>query len=79
MSRFLRLTHCMINVSNIRYILLDKPKVYNIKLTTHNFNGYFIMGTGSINADTLEVTVCEKENPEDYKTVTEWIDKNSEL
>ena len=26
MSRFLKLTHCMINVSNIRYILLDKPK-----------------------------------------------------
>jgi len=76
MSRFLKLTHCMINVSNIRFILLDKPKVYKIKLTTHYFNGYFIMGTGWINADNLEVTVCEKENPEDYKTVTEWIDKN---
>jgi hypothetical protein len=76
MSRFLKLTGCMINVSNIRYILLDKPKVYNIKMTTNYFNGFILFGSGFIHSDNLEVTVCEKENPEDYKTVTEWINKN---
>jgi hypothetical protein len=76
MSRFLKLKDCMINISHIRFILLDKPKVYKIDLAANWFNGYWMLGSGSVSSQNYEVTVCEKENPEDYKTLTEWINKN---
>ena len=79
MSRFLKLTDCMINVNHIRYIVFNKPNEYKIDLAVNWFKGFWMLGSGSVSCENYEVTVCEKEHPEDYKIVTEWINKNSEL
>ena len=78
MSRFLKLTDAIINVNHIRLIQLKSNK-YKIQLATNYFDGFWLLGSGSIKSNSYEVTVCEKEHPEDYKLVTKWINKNSEL
>ena len=79
MSRFLKLTDCLINVNHIRYINFNKPKEYKIDLAANWFNGVWLLGSGNINCLSYEIIVCEKKHPEDYKIVTEWINKNSDL
>ncbi len=79
MSRFLKLTDCLINVNHIRYINFNKPKEYKIDLAATWFDGFWLLGSGSINCRSYEITVCEKKHPEDYKIVTEWINKISDL
>jgi hypothetical protein len=72
----------MINVNHIRYITFNKPNKHNeykIDLAANWFKGFLMLGSGSVSCENYEVTVCEKEHPEDYKIVTEWINKNSEL
>ena len=75
MRKGVKLTDIMINVSHIRFIKFN-PKEYKIELATNYFNGSLILGTGTIISNSYEVTVCEKEHPDDYKLVTEWITKN---
>jgi hypothetical protein len=36
-------------------------------------SGTWIMGSGSISTDNSQVTICEKESPADFKSVTDWI------
>jgi hypothetical protein len=66
-------------VNHIRYINFNKPKEYKIDLAANWFNGYWLLGSGNINCANYEIFVCEKKHPEDYKIVTEWINKNSDL
>ena len=75
MLRFLKLTDIIINVSHIRFIKFN-PKEYKIELSTNYFKGTMILGSGEIRSHESIITVCEKEHPDDYKLVTEWITKN---
>jgi hypothetical protein len=68
MSRFINLTSTIINTARISQILI-KPNQYQINLITNKFEGsmYFV------NSSMEEITVCKKENPQDYKSVSDWI------
>jgi hypothetical protein len=35
--------------------------------------GVWMLGSGSVLTDNSHVIVCEKEDPADFKSVTEWI------
>jgi hypothetical protein len=35
-----------------------------------------MLGSGLVSSQNYELNICEKENPEDYKIVTEWVNNN---
>jgi len=72
MSRFLKLSKFLINTQLIRYVQI-KPAKYEINFIAGKFEGYSILGSGHITSYDSYITVCEKESPEDFKYVTDWI------
>ena len=79
MSHFLKLTKLFINTRYITLVDLQagKYKVYINKNISPGIKGWFIYGSGIIYENNIQtVTVCEKENPGDYKIVTDWISEN---
>ena len=74
MSRFLKLSKCVINTQLIRDVLIE-PAKYEFKLMSVTLSGTWIMGSGGISTDNSQVTICEKESPADFKSVTDWINE----
>ncbi len=75
-SRFLRITHCLINVNQIRRIDIN-PGVYKIHLVPTELSGFTLVGSGTFQSSAETYTVIEKDNIIDYKLIDEWI-KNIE-
>ena len=75
MTRFLKLTKSIINANQIRIIDFNKPNKYDIHLVAKEFRGFLILGTGNIESFEPYITVCQEKNSEDYKIVSEWIEK----
>jgi|694.fasta_scaffold64663_6 hypothetical protein len=75
MSRFLKLTKIIINANQIRIIDFNQPNKYNIHLVAKEIYGWTIFGTGSIESYEPYITVCQEKDQEDYKIVSEWIEK----
>jgi hypothetical protein len=77
-SRFIRLTHYLLNTNDIHQILIQ-PNVYYIctkKLDGFNWSiaGF---GIGWVNSTSSHIKVCETKDQDDYKIVSDWIKKNS--
>jgi hypothetical protein len=78
MSKFLKLSTTIINTSRISTIWLNKesvPKKITINLIHHRFSGFMIYGSGSFWTKNSKIKICEKEDPQDFITVNNWIDK----
>lgn len=74
-SRFLRITHCLINVNQIRRIDIN-PGVYKIHLIPTELSGFTLVGSGTFQSSAETYTVIEKDNIIDYKLIDEWIKNN---
>ena len=74
-SRFLRITHCLINLNQIRRIDIN-PGVYKIHLIPTELSGFTLVGSGSFQSSAETYTVIEKDNIIDYKLIDEWIKNN---
>jgi hypothetical protein len=72
MSRFLKLTSYVINTQLIRHVKIE-PTKFEIKFVDEKYEGFWILGSGNIQSYDSYINVCEKENPKDYKIVSEWI------
>jgi len=72
MSRFLKLSKCVINTQLIRYVLIE-PAKYEFKLMSGELSGTWMLGSGSVSTDNSHLIVSEKDSPVDFKNVTEWI------
>lgn len=72
MSRFLKLSHTIINVSHIKEITIRESK-YTIYLQSNRHSGFSIAGSGFISNDNDYYTICKNKNPEDYIKVDKWI------
>ena len=72
MSRFLKLSKCVINTQLIRYVLIE-PAKYEFKLMSGELSGTWMLGSGSVSTDNSHLSVSEKDSPVDFKSVTEWI------
>ena len=72
MSRFLKLSKCVINTQLIRYVLIE-PAKYEFKLMSGELSGTWMLGSGSVSTDNSHLIVCEKDSPTDFKSVTDWI------
>ena len=81
MSKFLRLAHDLINTRYITMINIYKGE-YHIKIgksVSSSLQGSMIMVSGAISRDNTNIIIKEKEHPENYKIVTDWIKKNEDL
>ena len=74
-SRFLRLTHFLLNVNQIRRIDIN-PGVYRIHLIPTELSGFTLVGSGTFQSSAETYTVIEKDNIIDYKLIDEWIKNN---
>ena len=78
MSKFLKLTHFIINTNHIHSIV-KKPNKYLIQFMTNKLDGstwhLWGSGFGSISSYNVEMEICETLHSSDYKIVTDWIDK----
>ncbi len=75
MSKFIRLTNCLINTNDIHSILIQ-PNKYVIQIVSKKINGINWGIFGYVSSFTGEIEVCEKKHSNDYKIVSEWISKN---
>ena len=73
MSQFIKLTSKIINKNSISSVYI-KPNKYIIYTIENNISGLIIGGSGYINSKPEKFEVCEKENPIDYKIISNWID-----
>jgi len=71
MSRFLKLSKCVINTQLIRYVLIE-PTKYEFKLMSGELKGAWMIGSGCV-SDNSHLIISEKDSPDDFKQVTEWI------
>lgn len=80
MSKFLRLTNFILNSNDINRIVIN-PNKYHIFFTSEKNNGFGLcfygFGFGGISSNVNELEICETNHPNDYKMVTDWINKNS--
>lgn len=77
MSKFIKLTNCIVNVNYIQSIVI-KPNKYYINIASNKFDGSSWsvagFGIGTISSNNSVIEVCETKHSSDYKTVSHWID-----
>ncbi len=66
------------NTNDISRISI-KPNKYCIHFESKQFDGLVLsiasIGWGHISSHTSEIEICKTAHPDDYKTVSDWIDK----
>ena len=78
MSKFLKLSTRIINTSRISSIYMDKesvPKKIIIYMVQDDLSGFFAMGSGWLSTQDYKYNICEQKDPNDFVTVSKWIDK----
>jgi len=79
MTKFIKLTNCLLNTNHIHKIVIQSNKYYihiaNCKINGFNW-GIGGFSFGNIFSYSSEIEVCEKKHSIDYKIVTQWISKN---
>ena len=80
MSRFIRLTSLLLNTNDIHKIVINANK-YDIHITTKEITGNSwiisaMFGMGSISTNNYKIEVCQTKDPDDYKILSEWINKH---
>jgi hypothetical protein len=72
MSKFINLSSCLINKLHIVEII-KKPSKYSIYLTNSHFSGAMFFASGHMSSTNNIIEICETNNPQDYKIITNWI------
>jgi hypothetical protein len=74
MRQFIHLTNRVINKMYIIQIV-KKPLKYFIHMNDKDINGFILFSSGSVNSDNNIIEICQKENKEDYNTISDFINK----
>ena len=72
MSKFINLSSCLINKLHIVEII-KQPSKYRIYLTNSYFSGTIFLTSGHMSSYSNIIEICETNNPQDYKSITNWI------
>jgi hypothetical protein len=72
MKHFINLSTCVINKLHIVEIL-KRPIKYHIYMSNSSIDGTMIFSMGSISSKTNVIEICEKNNKQDYDTITNLI------
>ena len=73
MIHFIKLTSKIINIKHINIISI-LPNKYNIYVRSNDSYGNMFFGSGHLSSADYKVEICANKTPEDYKTVSKWID-----
>ncbi len=76
MSRFLKLTSCVINTAHINHIahhIGGNNKYYTIYTSQLDLSGMFIFTIGWLHNNYNRFNICSVENAEDYRKIEKWI------
>ena len=72
-SKFLKISpQLVVNTSNILAIEKGYDK-YRIIMNTNEYSTLFIMGSGYIDAEKNEYTVCKNKHPQEYEKVESFV------
>ena len=74
MSNFLKLKSLVLNTNYINRIIINQNK-FTIHLLSNEITGYILIGSGGINSVNEEIRICKIKDPDDYKTVENWINQ----
>jgi len=69
MKNFINLTSRVINKLHIIEII-KTPNNYTIRMSNSDLNGFLVCGTGSIGSNSNFIEINEKDNKQDYDTIT---------
>jgi hypothetical protein len=72
MSQFIKLSFIILNKNLINTIRIH-PNKYHIYTMENNINGVMLFGSGKIDSNPEKIVICEKQDPEDYKIISNWI------
>ena len=72
MHKFIKLSHTIINKSQIHKIIMRDNK-YHIYLTCHSNSGFMIGWFGTLHPTSDTIDICKERDPEDYKIISEFI------
>ena len=74
MTKFLKLTHTIINTSKI--IAIDiLPTKYTIFMSNNHLEGFFFLSSGSIESSSNKIEIYNNQDLIDYQIVKEWINQ----
>jgi len=74
MSHFIKFSNLIINTSKISKIEIIN-NTYCIHLVNNTIDGFFLFSSGFINSYNEKITVCKVNHPNDYKILTDWLEK----
>ena len=74
MSNFIKFSTILINTSKIRTIEMTN-NTYIITLSINKLDGIMFFSSGYFKSINDKYEICEKTYPEEYKTLTDWINK----
>jgi len=74
MSNFIKFRSVVLNASKIKTIEM-KNNIYYVTLTTNTLDGFMLFTNGYFNSINDKFEICEKNHPEDYKILSDWINK----
>ena len=74
MSNFIKLTSIIINTQTIKNINV-KPSSYCINLTSQKIDGFMLFSNGFLTSIDYKIDICKEKEPDDYKIISEWINK----
>jgi len=76
MVNFIKLSNVVINSLKISKIEIHES-TYCIHLINPNIDGFFLFTSGFINTINDKIVVCKYQHPQDYSSLTEWINRGS--
>lgn len=74
MTSFLKLTFAILNKNSIRSIYI-KPQQFHIHTTRSSIDGFTFFGSGGFETSHEKLIICEKKDPDNYKTIQKWINE----
>jgi hypothetical protein len=82
MSRFLKLTHVVVNTAHItrvtHHVSATDASYYKIFMNELNVGGWFVAGSGVLGNKDEVILVDSKQNPNDYSAIRGWIAKRDD-
>lgn len=73
MTSFIRLSKMLINASCIQTVRMHQD-MYYITMQ-REVTGWMFVGSGIISSHSHRIEICKQSHEEDYKVITEWIEK----
>lgn len=73
MSRFLKLSKTIVNLSHVSEISISEKK-FVLFLTRADIDLFFLVGSGFLHTNHYVVNICAEKDANDYKIVSDWID-----